>query len=33
MGMIDELMEGMYREMKRRAEDKVSWRNWTPAPA
>jgi len=25
MGMIDELMEGTYGQMKRRAEDRVSW--------
>jgi len=30
MGMIDEQMEGTYAEMKRNAEHRVSWRNWTP---
>jgi len=27
MGMIDELMEGTYGEMKWKMEDRVSWRN------
>lgn len=30
IGMIDDLKEGSYKEMKRRAEDRVSWRSWTP---
>jgi len=30
IGMIDELMEGTFRQMKRRAEDRVGWRSWTP---
>jgi len=30
IGMIDELMEGTYGQMKRRAEDIVGWRSWTP---
>lgn len=30
MGMIDDLKEGSYEVMKRRAEDRVSWRSWTP---
>jgi len=28
--MIDELMEGTYGQMKRRAEDRVGCRSWTP---
>jgi len=30
IGMIDDLKEGSYGEMKRRAEDRVGWRIWTP---
>jgi len=30
IGMIDELMEGTYRQMKKRAEDRVDWRSWIP---
>jgi len=31
IGMIDELMEGTYGQMKRRgAEDRVGWRSLTP---
>jgi len=30
IGMSYALIEGTYREMKRRAEDRVSWQNWTP---
>jgi hypothetical protein len=30
IGMIDDLKEGSYEEMKRRAEDRVGWRIWTP---
>jgi len=30
IGMIDELMEGTYGQMKRRAEDRAGWRSWTP---
>jgi hypothetical protein len=28
MGMIDDLKEGSYTEMKRRAEDRDKWRIW-----
>ena len=30
IGMIDELKEKSYQDMKRRAEDRVSWRSWIP---
>ena len=30
MGMIDDLKEGNYAEMKRRAEDRDRWRTWMP---
>jgi hypothetical protein len=30
MGMIDDLKEGNYAEMKRRAEDRDKWRTWMP---
>jgi hypothetical protein len=30
MGMIDDLKEGSYTEMKRRAEDRDKWRAWMP---
>ena len=29
-GMIDDLKEGSYIEMKRRAENREEWRNWMP---
>jgi len=32
-GMIDDLKEGSYVKMKRRAEDRVAWRCWMPGPA
>jgi len=32
-GMIDDLKEGSYVKIKRRAEDKVAWRCWIPGPA
>ena len=31
MGMIDDLKEGNYAEMKRRAEDRDKWRAWMPS--
>ena len=30
IGMIDELKEGSYVSMKRRAEDREKWRVWMP---
>ena len=30
IGMIDELKEGSYVNMKRRAEDREKWRCWMP---
>src|SRR2546426_3092388 len=30
IGMIDDLMEGSYVSMKRRAEDREEWRSWLP---
>jgi len=30
IGMIDEPMKGMFGQMKKRAEDRVGWQNWTP---
>jgi hypothetical protein len=33
MGMIDDLKEGSYVAMKRRAEDREKWRCWMPGPA
>jgi len=29
IGMIDELMEGTYGQMKRTAENRFEWRSWT----
>ena len=29
-GMMDELMEGSYIKMKRRAEGREEWRRWVP---
>ena len=29
-GMVDELMEGSYVKMKRRAEGREEWRRWVP---
>ena len=29
-GMMDELMEGSYVKMKRRAEGREEWRRWVP---
>ena len=29
-GMVDELMEGSYVKMKRRAEGREEWREWVP---
>ena len=29
-GMLDDLIDGTYAELKRRAEDRVGWRGWTP---
>ena len=30
LGMISDLKEGSYVEMKRRAEDREAWRSWVP---
>ena len=30
IGMIDDLKEGSYVNMKRRAEDREGWRSWMP---
>jgi len=30
IGMLDELKEKSYEEMKRRAEDRELWRSWLP---
>ena len=30
IGVIDDLMEGSYVSMKRRAEDREEWRSWLP---
>src|SRR5580692_6210184 len=30
IGMIDDLKEESYQDMKRRAENRVSWRSWIP---
>ena len=30
MGMIDELKQGSFTEMKRRAENRMEWRVWVP---
>ena len=30
MGMIDELIEGSYGDMKRMAEDRQKWKLWMP---
>ena len=30
LGMIDDLKEGSYESMKRRAEDRERWRVWLP---
>ena len=30
IGTIDDLMEGSYVGMKRRAEDREEWRSWLP---
>ena len=30
IGMIDDLKEGSYVNMKRRAEDRQTWRSWMP---
>ena len=30
MGMLNELDEGSYEQMKRRAEDRDKWREWVP---
>ena len=30
IGMLDELKEGSYTDMKRRAEDRLKWRCWVP---
>jgi len=30
MGMLDDLKEGSYEKMKRRADDREVWRNWMP---
>ena len=30
IGMIDDLMEGSYVSLKRRAEDREEWRGWLP---
>jgi len=32
-GMIDDLKEGSYMKMKRRAEDRAAWKSWMPGPA
>ena len=30
MGMIDDLKEGAYQDMKRRGQDREGWRSWMP---
>ena len=30
MGMLEELKEVSYEDMKRRAQDREGWRNWVP---
>ena len=30
IGMIDDLMEGSYEKLKRRAEGREEWRRWVP---
>ena len=30
IGMIDDLKEGSYVNMKRRAEDREEWKSWLP---
>jgi hypothetical protein len=30
LGMLEELKEGSYESMKRRANDRQMWRNWVP---
>ena len=30
IGMLEELKEGSYEDMKRRAQDREGWRNWVP---
>ena len=30
MGMLDDLIDDTYKEMKRFVEDRVGWRKWTP---
>jgi hypothetical protein len=30
IGMIDELRDGSYQEMRSRAQDRVRWREWMP---
>jgi len=32
-GIIDDLKEGSYVKIKRRAEDRVAWRGWMPGPS
>ena len=30
IGMLEDIMESSYAEMKRKAQDRTEWRNWMP---